>query len=192
MLALQQHFCPETPLTQSTGSCKVWQRLLSAGGIIYWTARNAVHTIKFIDVGSARLVATCCTHSIARKLSPAKIKLTVKDYFALHRSRKQMTKHLTAKAIRYAMEQIKKGTSTSVVAVQIGATLRHVRRLWTEFCTTGSPHVPKMLGRPATRQSPDEVQMVLDEHRREDVGVLRTAMNLRKDHDISYARCIRS
>ena len=30
--------------------------------------------------------------------------------------------------------------------------------------------------------------MVLDEHRREDVGVLRTAMNLRKDYDVSYAK----
>ena len=45
-----------------------------------------------------------------------------------------------------------------------------------------------MPGRPATRPSPDEIQMVLDEHRREDVGVLRTAMNLRKDYDVSYAK----
>ena len=50
--------------------------------------------------------------SIIRKLGPAKIKLTVKDYFVLHRSRKKMTKRLTAKAIRYAMGQIKKGASS--------------------------------------------------------------------------------
>ena len=99
-----------------------------------------------------------------------------------------MTKHLTAKTIRHAMGQIKKGTSTSAVAVQIGVTPRHVRRLWAEFCATGSLHIPRMPGRPATRPSPDEVQMVLDEHRREDMGVLRTAMNLRKDHDISYSK----
>ena len=99
-----------------------------------------------------------------------------------------MTKRLTAKAIRYAMGQIKKGTSSSSVAVQIGVTPRHVRRLWAEFCATGSPHIPRMPGRPATQPSPDEVQLVLDEHRREDVGVLRTAMNLRKDYDISYAK----
>ena len=99
-----------------------------------------------------------------------------------------MTKRLTAKAIRYAMGQIKKGASSSAVAVQIGVTPRHVRRLWAEFCATGSPHIPRMLGRPATQPSPDEVQLVLDEHRREDVGVLRTAMNLRKDYDISYAK----
>ena len=89
-----------------------------------------------------------------------------------------MIKRLTAKAIHYAMGQIKKGTSSSTVAVQIGVTPRHVRRLWTEFCATGSSHIPRMPGRPATRPSPDEVQLVLDEHRREDVGVLRTAMNL--------------
>ena len=45
-----------------------------------------------------------------------------------------------------------------------------------------------MPGQPATRPSLDEVQMVLDEHKREDVGVLRTAMNLRKDHDIRYSK----
>ena len=99
-----------------------------------------------------------------------------------------MTKRLTAKAIHYAMRQIKKGTSSSTVAVQIGVTTRHVRRLWAEFCATGSSHIPRMPGRPATRPSPDEVQLVLDEHRWEDVGVLRTAMNLRKDYDISYAK----
>ena len=99
-----------------------------------------------------------------------------------------MTKRLTAKAIRYAMGQIKKGTSSSAVAVQIGVTPRHVRRLWAEFYATGSPHIPKMLGRPATRPSPDEVRLVLDEHKREDAGALRTAMNLRKDSDISYAK----
>ena len=89
-----------------------------------------------------------------------------------------MTKRLTAKAIRYAMGQIKKGASSSAVAVQIGVTPRHVRRLWAEFCATGSPHIPRMLGRPATRPSPDEVRLVLDEHRREDVGVLRTLQSV--------------
>ena len=33
--------------------------------------------------------------------------------------------------------------------------------------------------------------MVLDEHKREDVGVLRVAMNLRKSHDISYSKVYR-
>ena len=60
-----------------------------------------------------------------------------------------MTKRLTAKAIRHAMGQIKKGTSLSSVAVQIDVTPRHVRRLWAEFCATRSPHIPRMPGRPA-------------------------------------------
>ena len=89
-----------------------------------------------------------------------------------------MTKRLTVKAIRYAMGQIKKGSSSSVVAVQIGVTPRHVRRFWAEFCATGSPHIPRMPGRPATRPSPDEVLLILDEHRREDVGVLRTLQSV--------------
>ena len=67
--------------------------------------------------------------TIVQKLVPSKIKLTVKDYFVLHRSRKKMTKRLTAKTIRYAMGQINKGMSSSVAAVQIDMTLRHVRRL---------------------------------------------------------------
>ena len=73
-----------------------------------------------------------------------------------------MAKRLTAKAIRYAMGQIKKGMSSSSVAVQIGMTPRHVRKLWAEFCATGSPHIPRMPGRPTTQSSPDEVQPVPD------------------------------
>ena len=86
-----------------------------------------------------------------------------------------MAKRLTAKAIRYAIGQLKKGKSPSVVASEIGVTPRHVRRLWTEFRVTGSPHVPKTPGRPAAKLSPDEVQLVLGEHKREDVDVVRVA-----------------
>ena len=104
-----------------------------------------------------------------------------------------MTKRLTVKAIRYAMGQIKKSSSSSAVAVQIGVTPRHVRRLWAEFCATGSPHIPRMPGRPATRPSPDEVRLVLDERKRKMwVCVLYIMMNLQRDHDIIYSRYIRS
>ncbi len=98
-----------------------------------------------------------------------------------------MAKRLTAKAIRYAMGHLKKGTSPSVVATEMGVTPRHVRRLWAEFCATGSQHAPKIPGWPAARPSPDAVQLVLDEHKREDVGMLRVAMNLRMSHDIIYS-----
>ena len=91
------------------------------------------------------------------------------------------------------MGQIKKGTSTSAVAVQIGATPRHVRRFWAEFCATGFSITPKMPGRQAARLSPDEVQRVPDERKRKMwVCVLYIMMNLQRDHDIIYSRYIRS
>ena len=42
-----------------------------------------------------------------------------------------------------------------------------------------------------SRPPPDEVQLVLGEHKREGVGVVRVAMNLRKSHDISYSKVYR-
>ena len=89
------------------------------------------------------------------------------------------------------MAQLKKGRSSSEVAVEVGVTPRHIRRLWAEFCTTGSPHVPLNPGRPALQPSPDDVRLVLNEYKREPVGVLRITMNLRKSHDISYMRAYR-
>ena len=91
--------------------------------------------------------------------------MAIKYYFALHRSMKKMTKP-DCQGLRYVMGQIKKGTSTSAVAVQIGATPRHVRRFWAEFYATGLSITPKMPGRQAVRLSPDEVQRVLDERKR--------------------------
>ena len=123
---------------------------------------------------------------IVQELGLTKIKQTIKDYFALYRSRKKMTKRLTAKTIRYAMGQIKKGTNQSGVAVQIGVALRHVRRLLTEFCATGSSYVPKTPERPTIRPSENKMQTVPDKHKREDVGILRVAMNLRNSHNIRY------
>ena len=86
------------------------------------------------------------------------------------------------------MEQLDKGKSAVEVAVEVGVTARHIRRLRTEFHTTGSPHIPQRLGRPAQQSSPDDVRMVLDQHKQEPAGVLRTAMALQKKYDISYMR----
>ena len=102
-----------------------------------------------------------------------------------------MAKRLTSKSILYAMNQFKKGKSKSDVVVEIGVTPRHVRRLWAEFCATGTSHVPKTPGRPTTLPSPDEVQAVLDEHKRENVGVIRVVINLKKSHNISYSKVYR-
>ena len=59
------------------------------------------------------------------------------------------------------------------------------------FRTVGTPHVPQRPGRPARPPSPEEVRLVLDECRQEPQGVLRTAMNLQVNHDISYQRVYR-
>ena len=104
-----------------------------------------------------------------------------------------MAKRLTAKAIRYAMNQLEKGRSASDVVAKLGVTPRHIRRLRTEFRETGSAHVPRSPGRPALLPpSQEEVQLVLDAYKPEEVGVLRTAISLRRaGHDISYQRVCR-
>ena len=104
-----------------------------------------------------------------------------------------MAKRLTAKAIRYAMNQLEKGRSASEVAAELGVTPRHIRRLRTEFRETGSAHIPRSPGRPALPPpSQNEVQLVLDAYKLEEVGVLRTAISLRRaGHDISYQRVYR-
>ncbi len=104
-----------------------------------------------------------------------------------------MAKRLTAKSIRYAINQLEKGRSSSVVAAELGVTSRHIRRLHAEFRKTGSAHIPRTPGRPTIPPpSPDEVQLVLDTYRLEEVGVVRTAISLRRaGHNISYQRVYR-
>ena len=92
-----------------------------------------------------------------------------------------MAKRLTAKSIRYAINQLEKGRSSSVVAAELGVTPRHIRRLHAEFRKTEHAHVPRPPGRPVLLPpSPDEVQLVLDAYRLEEVGVLRTVISLRR------------
>ena len=91
-----------------------------------------------------------------------------------------MAKRLTAKAIRYVMNQLEKGKSASEVAAELGVIPRHIRRLRAKLRETGSAHVPLSPGRPALPPpSQEEVQLVLDSYKREEVGVLRTAISLR-------------
>ena len=52
------------------------------------------------------------------------------------------------------------------------------KEAWTEFCATGSSHVPKTHGQPAIRPSENKMRTVPDKHKREDAGILRIAMNL--------------
>ena len=101
-----------------------------------------------------------------------------------------MTKRLMAKSIRYAMKQLEKGKSASTVANELGVTPRHIRRLRAEFREIGFAHVPRSAGRPARKlPSQEEVQLVLNAYRQENVGVLRTTMNLLMvGHNIRYQR----
>ena len=72
-----------------------------------------------------------------------------------------MTKRLAAKVVRYAMGQNKKGTSMSAVAVQIDVTHKKatgrvlVYQIAIHFQNTEAQTI---------QLSPDEVQMILDEH----------------------------
>ena len=54
--------------------------------------------------------------SIVRKLGPTKIKRTIKEYYMLYRSRKSMAKRLTAKSIRYTINQLEKGRGLECTA----------------------------------------------------------------------------
>ena len=93
--------------------------------------------------------------------------------------------------MRYAIRRRKKGKSASTLASELGVMPRHVRRLWAGFCRTGTPHVPRRPGRKPVQPTTDEIRMVLEEHKREPVGVLRMARRLRKDHVISYSSIYR-
>ena len=68
-------------------------------------------------------------------MCPPKIRRSVKDYFVLYRSRKEVVKRLTADAIRYAIRQRKKGKSASAIASELGVMPRHVRRPLKAFFT---------------------------------------------------------
>ena len=60
-----------------------------------------------------------------------------------------MVKRLTAKSIRYAINQLEKGRRYSVVAAELGVTSRHIRRPYAKFRKTGSAPIPRTPGRPA-------------------------------------------
>ena len=85
--------------------------------------------------------------SIVPKLGRPNFRRTAKEYFVLYRSRKPLIKRLTAKTIRYAVTQCRKGQKTSQIAKEIGVSQRHVQRLYARFCRTESHHVPMPAGR---------------------------------------------
>ena len=101
-----------------------------------------------------------------------------------------MKPKLTDRAIRYIVRQMKKGRRTKDVAEETGVTQRHVQRLWAEYRRTGTLPALGSAGRPKeSGPSDEEVQAVLDAHRRRPEGVLRTTKRLIQDgYDIRYNR----
>ncbi len=68
-----------------------------------------------------------------------------------------------------------------MVAEELDVTQRHIRRLWTEYCKTGTVHVQRLAGRPADpAPSEQEILAVLDVHNRKPEGVVRTSKRLHK------------
>ncbi len=130
------------------------------------------------------IIKDAVPRSIVRKVGPHRIKRTVADYFSLYRSRKSMTKRLTEESRQYLVRQRRKGSSSSQVARDLGITARHVRRLWARFQRTGTTRA--RMGRPRLCITASRMRLVTWAHRRRPVGVVRTARDLRKNHDISY------
>ena len=75
-----------------------------------------------------------------------------------------------------------------VGVAELEVTPRHILRLRAEFKETGSVHVPRLPGKPALQPpSQGEVKLLLDFHRLEKVGVLRTVISLRRaGHNTIY------
>ena len=97
---------------------------------------------------------------------------------------------LTDRSMRYIISQMKKGRGTGVVAKELKVSQRHVQRLWAEYLKTGKAHIQGRAGRPKKPPpSDEEVDLVLDTHRRWPDGVQLTVRRLRRAGcNISYAR----
>ena len=115
---------------------------------------------------------------------------TPQDYNRLFGSDRAVRPKLTDRAIRYIVRQMKKGRRTKDVAEETGVTQRHVQRLWAEYRRTGTLPALGSAGRPrGSGPSDEEVQAVLDAHRRRPEEVLRTTRRLIQDgYHIRYNR----
>ena len=85
-----------------------------------------------------------------------------------------MMVRLTVRQIKYAVDQAGKGRRTSHIASELGVSQRRIQQLHAEFRRTGRP------GRRAMKISREQTRMVLDQHKRQPVGMLRAAKSLRQ------------
>ncbi len=100
-----------------------------------------------------------------------------------------MRKRLDERAIKYLIRQLQKGARASHVALQLGVTSRHVRRLWEHFLEEGSIDciMPRPAGRPASQPAQDMIDAVVKLHEHEIMGVQRTVLRLHElGINISY------
>ncbi len=87
---------------------------------------------------------------------------------------------LTDRPMRYIIGQMKKGRGTGVAAKELKVSQRHVQRLWVEYLKTGRAHAQGRAGWPKPPPSDEEVDLVLDTHRRWPDGVRLTVKRLRR------------
>ena len=127
--------------------------------------------------------------SIARKVSPPRIRRTIKDYFRLHRSRKDVPDRLSDEARDYIIRNREKGVPASKIAKDLDISARHVRRLWERYQKAGDTRLK--MGRPKDYITEAQRRLVTDAYREQPVGVTRITMELKKNHDISYNRVYR-
>ena len=87
----------------------------------------------------------------------------------------------TDRSMRYIISQMKNGRGTGVVAKELKVSQRHVQLLWAEYLKTGRAHVQGRAGRPKKPPpSDEEVDLVLDTHRRWPDGARLTVRRLRR------------
>ena len=116
---------------------------------------------------------------------------TANEYFDLYKSKKPTVKRLDEKTIKYAINKRREGVSASEIATALGISERHVRRLYARFLKTGKYPIPNVGGRPTKPVTQEEITTVLEVHKKEPVGVLRTASTVQLESSISHRRIYR-
>ena len=95
---------------------------------------------------------------------------------------------LTQKQIKYAIGQYQKLKRTADIAAELYVTQRRIQQVLAEFRKTGKYHVQGKARRGRVLPTTAETQAVLDAHRQEPVGVIRTIQNRQANHNTSYRR----
>ena len=101
------------------------------------------------------------SNSVVRKLVRPNFKRLAKDYFTLHRSRRTVATRLTERQIVCAVNSRKSGKSASAISSELNVTPRRIQQLYSEFCSTGSVHVPLRPGRRKSTLTQDHANLVL-------------------------------